>query len=504
VNPVVELRGIVKRFPGVVALDRVDVDLRPCEVLGLIGQNGSGKSTLVKAIAGVQEPDEGEIRVRGVRQRLASPQMAASLGIGMVHQEQSLIGSLTVAENIYLDKPSDSYRFGWYRWRRLFDAARRQLDKIELDIEPDALVSTLTFAQRQMVELAKVLAVEELVEGQIVILFDEPTSVLGRSDIEALFRQIRRIGSRASVVFISHRMDEVLEISDRVYVLSDGEKVAERNRGATDPGELYKLMVGRQRAPDDARQSRLKGSEPQLLEMRGIVVPGHVHGVNLTVGVGEIVALIGVQASGAEELCRGLFGLNERMAGEISFAGHPAHIKGPTAAIALGIGYLPAERKVEGMVRGQTIAENIALTFGLDFGRAGTIIDRGEERREARLWADRLKLKATGIDERIERLSGGNQQKVVLAKWLMGRNLKLLILDHPTRGLDPGARGDVFRAIRELAASGLAILFIGDTLDEVLSLADALHVMRDGRITQSFPDLAAHRPHEEEIVRAMV
>ena len=358
-----------------------------------------------------------------------------------------------------------------------------------------------------MVELTKVLAVEELVEGQIVILFDEPTSVLGRSDIEALFRQIRRIGSRASIVFISHRMDEVLEISDRVYVLSDGEKVGERNRGATDPDELYKLMVGRQRAPDDARQPRLKGSGSPLLEMRGIVVPGHVHDVDLTVGAGEIVALIGVQASGAEELCRSLFGVNERMAGEISLSGQPAQIKGPTDAIALGIGYLPAERKVEGMVRGQTIAENIALTFGLDFGRAGMIIDRGRERREARLWAKRLKLKATGIDERIERLSGGNQQKVVLAKWLMGRNLKLLVLDHPTRGLDPSAqkRGrDVFRAIRELAASGIAILLIGDTLDEVLSLADTLHVMRDGLITRSFPDLAAHRPHEEEVVRAMV
>ena len=322
-----------------------------------------------------------------------------------------------------------------------------------------------------MVELAKVLAVEELVEGQIVILFDEPTSVLGRSDIEALFRQIRRIGSRASIVFISHRMDEVLEISDRVYVLSDGEKVGERNRGATDPDELYKLMVGRQRAPDDAREPRLKGSGSPLLEMRGIVVPGHVHDVDLTVGAG------GSRSDrrpgfGAEELCRSLFGVNERMAGEISLSGQPVQIKGPTDAIALGIGYLPAERKVEGMVRGQTIAENIALTFGLDFGRAGTIIDRGRERREARLWAKRLKLKATGIDERIERLSGGNQQKVVLAKWLMGRNLKLLVLDHPTRRLDPSARSDVFRAIRELAASGIAILLIGDTLDEVLSLAD--------------------------------
>lgn len=503
-TPVVALSGIVKRFPGVLALDRVDVDLFPREVLGLIGQNGSGKSSLVKTIAGVHQPDQGEMRLRGRPVRLSSPREACGLGIGMVHQEQSLVGALTVAENIFLDKPTDFHGFGWMRWRRLFDAARRQLDKIELDVAPDVPVATLGFAQRQMVELAKVLAIEETVEGEIVVLFDEPTSVLGRSDIEALFRQVRRLGNRASVVFISHRMDEVLDISDRVYVLSDGVKVAERRRGETDPDELYELMVGRQRLVEDRAAAPRRPPPAPLLEMRGLGVPGRVHGVDLRVGAGEIVALIGVQASGAEELCRALFGLHERVTGTIALEGRSVRIRGPIDAIGLGIGYLPAERKAEGMIAGQSIAENIALTFGLGYGRGGMIIDRRRERREAERWADRLRLKAPGIGERIDRLSGGNQQKAVLAKWLLGANLKLLVLDHPTRGLDPGARADLFAAMRDLAAGGLAILMIGDTLDEVLSLADRLHVMRDGAVTRSFDDLAAHPPAEEDVVRAMV
>ncbi|MGJ4859705.1 sugar ABC transporter ATP-binding protein [Labrys sp. La1] len=496
---------MTKRFPGVVALDNVDADLREHEVLGLIGQNGSGKSSLMKIIGGLYRPDAGEMTLRSRPVRFSSPLEAARAGIGLVHQEQSLIGNLSVAENIFLGKPTDFCRGGFYRWSRMNEAARRQLDKVELDVPPDMPVDELTFAERQMVELAKVLALEELVDGHLVVLFDEPTSVLTPGEIEALFRQVRRIRSRASVVFISHRMDEVLSISDRVYVMSDGRNVAERAGGNTDPDELYELMVGRQRAGSIApRQTAPAVGQARRLDISGLSVPGQIEGIDLAVAPGEIMGLIGVQGSGAESICRALFGLQQKITGTIAFEDRLVSIDSPGDAVRLGIGYVPAERKTEGMLRGMSILENMTVTFGTDYGPGLGLLSGRRERAKAQEWAGRLKIKAASLDQRIELLSGGNQQKAVLSKWLLGRSLKLLVLDHPTRGLDPGARADLFNAICALAEEGLSILFVGDTLDEMLLLSDTIVVMKDGRISQRFGGVQQQRPAEESIVKAMV
>lgn len=500
------LEGVSKRFGDVVALDRATVELHEGEVLGLIGQNGSGKSTLMKIMAGLHQPDEGRLRLGGRVVQLRSPFEAARAGIGLVHQEQSLIGSLSVAENLFLDKSAGFSRMGLYRWSALRDAARRQLDKVELDIDPSTPLADLTFAQRQMVELAKVLTLEELVGGHLVILFDEPTAVLNPSDIQALFAQIRRIKHRSSVVFVSHRMDEILDISDRVYVMSDGRTVAERRRDQVQTDELYELMVGSQRADHSAPRRRppVTPETPRRLELRRLSVPGEVGSVDLHLAPGEILGLIGVHGSGAESVLRTVFGLTDRWEGEILFEGRPLRARSPAAAVRQGIGYLPAERKTEGMIRNTSVTENVAITFGPQHGRFPGLLSRGRERVLVRNWVKKIAIRTPSIDHRIDKLSGGNQQKAVLGKWLIGKSLKLLLLDHPTRGLDPGARADLFSVIRELADEGLSIVLVGDTLDEVLTLSDTIVVMKDGHVSARLSDVQETPPSEEDLVRAMV
>lgn len=499
-----QLDGISKRFGEVTALDHVSLSLNEGEVLGLIGQNGSGKSTIMKVMAGLHRPDSGTIRVAGNVVQLRSPLEAARAGIGLVHQEQSLITSLTVAENLFLDKPATSTRMGVYRWANLRDRAKYQLDKVELDIDPFTPVSELSFGQRQRVELAKVLSLEELVHGHLVILFDEPTAVLNPPEIQALFGQIRRIKHRSSVVFVSHRMDEILDISDRVYVMSDGRNVADRDKAHVNVDELYELMVGKQRvnrADRKPRQAQI-GGQPALT-LKNVTVPGEIEDISLTLAPGEILGLIGVQGSGAETILRTVFGMADEWQGKIDYFGAPLTIDSPAEAVAKGIGYLPAERKTEGMIRNTSVSENVAITYGWQHGHGAGVIARARERGMVEGWVRKL-AKTPSIGHPIDNLSGGNQQKVVLSKWLFGKTLKVLMLDHPTRGLDPGARSDLFTVIRELADQGLAILLVADTLDEVLTLADSIIVMKDGRVSAQIEGVQAAPPSEEELVKAMV
>lgn len=503
---VLAAKHVSKSYPGVRALVDVSMELRENEILGLIGQNGSGKSTLLKIFTGVEQPTEGSLLLRGQQTIIRSPLAAAALGIGMVHQEQSLIANLTVAENIFFDKQALGKRYGFYNWRSLNKAAERQLAKLECEIPPDLKVEKLSFPERQLVEFAKVLAVEELIDDQLVILFDEPTSLLSPSEIERLFRQIRRLKERASIVFVSHRMDEVLEVSDRVHVMSNGENVAERAPSETDHKELYHLMVGSRRSEDYFLEERRRptSSAPLRLETHKLSAPGAFKDVSFAIRQGEILALTGVAGSGAEEFCRALFGLEEGVTGKIIFNGkeHPVDAR-PSDLIAEGIGYVAAERKLEGVVTGRTIVDNIVLSFGSKLGK-GLFIDRDREISSALHWIARLKVKTPNAAEYVERLSGGNQQKVSLAKWLLSENLQLLILDHPTRGLDPGAKADLFEAIRDLSDHGISILFVSETLEETLGMADTIVVMRDGQVTATFSNLFHAKPAPEAIVEAMV
>lgn len=500
----ITLHGVRKAYGPVVALEAMDLEIRVGEVVGLVGQNGSGKSTLLKILSGLAMPDSGEIRLDGGKIVLDSAAAATRYGIGMVHQEQSLIPNLTVAENIFLDKAHPSKRMGLYRWSSLNEAARAQLGKLSVDIPTTTLVEDLRFSERQQVEFAKVLAIEEMVDRPPLILFDEPTSLLTPDEIRSLFAQINRLRARASIVFVSHRLEEVLEISDRVIVLTDGRKMAERSTGSIDREELYELMVGRQRVNPAARnQERSARQTTPLLQVNHLACHPHFRDVTLELGRGEILGIIGVLGSGAEEVCRALFGVIKPDAGDVFLDGKVLKANGPRAAVRQGIGYLPADRRSEGMLPGRSLTENAVITFGGQYGWNSCILNRRREREVAQRWMLRLKVKMNKASAAISSLSGGNQQKIVLAKWLLAKNLRLL-LDHPSRGLDPGARDDLFEVVREQVGNGLSVIFVADTIAELLELSDRIVVMRDGEVTAQFDPASGNLPREEEIVAAMV
>ncbi|TGS71709.1 sugar ABC transporter ATP-binding protein [Mesorhizobium sp. M3A.F.Ca.ET.201.01.1.1] len=505
-SPALEIKNLTKRYGDIVALDTVSLELRRNEILGLVGQNGSGKSTLMKVINGILRPDTGQVILRGQPTVLKSPFQASRQGIGMVHQEQSLVPNLTVAENVYLNHHDGTRKMGIYNWKALFAKTQAHLHRLGLDIPPETLIEDLTFAQRQMVELAKVLSLEDMTRQDLIVLFDEATAIMSGADIEVLFSHIRRISDRASVIFVSHRMDEVLDISDRIYVLSDGKVVAERDKAETEADELYELMVGRQRVTDrrfEARQVSAAQAVEQLA-LRGVRCGNALKPTSLTVKKGEILGLIGVHGSGAEELCRVVFGAEDEAKGEICLRGRKINIRDPRHAVREGIGYVPAERKVEGAVLGRSVADNMCLAFGGAFARLKVLRNRRKETAVIDHWMERLGIRPRSPSALMSTLSGGNQQKAVLGKWLLDPKISLLVLDHPTRGLDPGARADVFSIVRELAEEGVSIVFVADTLDEVLLLAHRIVVMRDGEISAEFTDVQTRPPAEESLVKAMV
>jgi ribose transport system ATP-binding protein len=504
-TPVLELRGITKRFPGVLALDDVSVEVRPHEVVGLIGENGAGKSTLLKILSGVYQPDGGELLVRGKATRFRGPRDAARAGIGMVHQEQSLIGSVTVAENILLGFEGPSVRGGVYRWSDLNRRAQAQLDKIGSAIKPTAATDSLTFAQRQMVEVAKALAVEEQAAHEPVIILDEPTSVLEGEDLETLFAQVQRLRQIASVVFVSHRLDEVLRVSDRVYVMKDGRCVAERDPRQVDVDELYRLMVGRESTGQYFReqdQQPVDGAAP-LLTVEGLGKGGGYQGVSFTIRAGEVLGVAGVIGSGREDLCRTLFGAEPHDRGTIMLDGRRVRFRSPGDAVRAGIGYIPSERRVEGVAMGMSVRENILLADPRPVS-AGPLLHPGRQRRTVRHWIDQLRIRTPTPDTDIGKLSGGNQQKVALAKWLSSPRLRVLILDHPTRGLDVGAKEDVYRFIREMCAKGMGVLLLADTLEETIALSHTVLVMKDGQISARFDAPPGGKPTQVQLVEQMV
>ncbi|WP_127500373.1 sugar ABC transporter ATP-binding protein [Actinoplanes solisilvae] len=499
-----EVRGLVKHYPGVKALDGVDLVVRPHEVLGLAGENGAGKSTLLKALVGLVAPDKGQILVRGEPVKLRNVVDAADHGIGMVFQEQSLVPNLTAAENIVLGSEGAAVRRGVYRWDTMRRLAQEQLDKIGSNIDPLARTDTLTFAERQMVEIAKVLRIEERSQHPPVIILDEPTSVLESKEIETLFAQIRRLREFASVVFVSHRLDEVLDVCDRVTVLRGGRSVGEVATAGAVPRELHRMMIGSTGSDDHYHGNAATPvvSEQPRLSVRGLSGRSF-QDVDLDVAAGEILAIVGVHGSGREDVCRALFGAEPTTAGEIRMDGAKIELPSTRAACAAGIGYVPAERKVEGMVGSMSVAENMTLAKQkarctgpfVAPRKQATLVDR---------WIRRLSIRTPRRDTAIGRLSGGNQQKVVLARWLVGGDVRLLLLDHPTRGLDIGARSEVYRLMRELASSGVATVLLADSLEEAIGMADRILVMSDGRVTAEVACPNGGKPSPLDLVKEMV
>jgi len=502
-NIVYGVSNVSKSFPGVKALKDVSIEIHPREVVGLIGENGAGKSTLLKILSGVQRPDTGSVILRDQPVSFGGVGDAVREGVAMVYQEQSLLPNITVGENVLLGNEGATVRGGVYRWSELRKRAQGYLDQVGTGLDAAVTTESLPFAQRQMVEVAKALATGERTHHEPVILLDEPTSVLEHAEIEKLFQIIRDLRERASIVFVSHRMNEVLAVCDRVYIMRDGEVVAVRDPKTVAEHELYELMVGEERHEgfyhEDGQVEAESTPRLEISHLSG----DHFHDVSLTVARGEVVALMGVQESGREYIGRALFGAVPVRSGTVTLDGEPLNFRTPTQAVRDGIGYVPSERKIDGAVLGMSVNDNLTLAHPDQVSR-GPFIDPAKERKTVREWLDRLRVKTPSSGTLMRTLSGGNQQKIVLAKWLLDPDLRLLILDTPTRGLDIGAKADVYKLIRELAAKGLSVLLIADTLDEGISMSHRVITMKDGRITGEFASTPTDRPDKTDVLARMV
>jgi ribose transport system ATP-binding protein len=494
--------NVSKAFAGVQALDDVNIEIGVNEVVGLVGENGAGKSTLMRILAGVYSPDRGSLNLDGAPVLLRSPREANLNGIGIVFQEQSLLLNLTVGENIYLGQEAEFTLMGLTNRRRLNAAARRQLDKVEVDIDPRTRTSELSFAARQMVELAKALALEERTDRHLVILLDEPTSVLEQRDIDILFARVRALKQRASFVFVSHRLDEILELSDRIYVMKDGRVVGGMQTGITTIPQLHQMMVGRDRHAEYYREARQQPARLEVvMEARGLSVTGAYREVDFVLHKGEVLGIAGVVGSGREELTRTLFGFGPQTSGTLQIDGHKVRLTAPSQAADRGVGYIPRERRTEGLVLSLPIAVNITLS-SLPINPVTGAISLSRERQLAKNWVEKLRIRTPSVEALCLNLSGGNQQKVVLAKWMNAR-AHILILDHPTRGLDVGAKEEVYELIRDLSEEGVAIVLTADTLEETIGLCHSILVMRDGQVTARF-DATPRKPSQVDLIRHMV
>jgi ABC-type sugar transport system ATPase subunit len=486
-----ELQGARKTYPGVRALQGVDLGVERGEVHALLGENGAGKSTLMKVVAGAVTPDAGQMTVASSPVALGSLEAARASGVALVYQDLSLVPQLSVGENVLLGRWATT-RWRTVAWEELHAAARRHLGRIGLDVDPRRRVDELGMAERQLVEIAKALS------GDVrVLLLDEPTSALSDPEARRLFGIVRDLtASGVAVVYVSHRLPEVLDIADRISVLRDGRLVGTVRAAEVDEARLARMMVGRALGGAAAPAAPPAGNgAPAALRARGLARPPRLKPVDLELRAGEVVAVFGLVGSGRTRLARTLFGLEPATGGTLEVAGRPVSVRAPAEAIALGIGYL-GEDRAAGIVPRMTLAENITLASLPRLGR-GALLATGQERQLARRFADELGIRAP-LDRRAETLSGGNQQKLVLARWLCS-GARVLVLDDPTRGIDVGAKEEVFRLVRRLAGDGAAILYLTSETREARELADRVLVMAGGRIVRSVdPDA----PEEEMMAAA--
>ena len=488
--PLLEVREIAKTFPGVRALSGVSFDVRSGEVHALLGENGAGKSTLIKIVSGVYQPDQGSILVDGKTVHLSTPDDARRAGVATIYQELLLFPELSVAENIFLGH-APLAGAGRIDWRAMRAEAERLLEALEIeDLSPDQIVGALSVGNRQRVEILRALSHEAR-----ILIMDEPTAALTEADVTRLFDVVRRLKRRGvGIVYISHRLDEIFAIADRVTVLRDGALVGACDVAETNAAELVQMMVGRR--IDNLFPKMEAPIGAPVLEARDLVRKPLTKGVSLTVKAGEIVGLAGLVGSGRSELAQTLFGMTPAESGEIRLNGEATRIESPGIARAKGIAYVPEDRGAQGLVRRMSVLHNFSLAALGTLSHAG-FIDRAGERRMAEEGVRRFSVKTSSVDEIAGRLSGGNQQKIVLGKWL-ANNPRLLILDEPTRGIDVGAKAEIHRLMSQLAGEGVAILMISSELPEVLGMSDRVLVMREGRLVAEF----AHAEATSEAVGA--
>jgi rhamnose transport system ATP-binding protein len=476
-DPIVELSGITKHFGGVQALRGVDFSLFPGEVHALVGENGAGKSTLVKILAGIYRPDTGVVKVGGELVELRTPTQAQDLGIAVVQQEPMLFPDLDVAENVFMGRhPRD--RFGRVDWKRMYREVDQLLASLDVSLNSHASVQGLSVAEQQLVEIAKALSLQAR-----VLVLDEPTAALSAHEVEELFVIVKQLRERGvAVLFVSHRLEEVFAIANRLTVFRDGAHIITAPVSEMTTEEIIKHMVGRELSNLFPKGEAEIGEV--VLDVRHLTRPGVFADVNFQLRRGEILGFAGLVGAGRTEVAQVLFGIDQAESGEVWLKGKQVHIRSPQQAMRYGIAYVPEDRHQHGLVMNFSIAANVSLAILQQVSRLG-LVDPRRERRIAGEYSSQLNVRSAGMEQLVNALSGGNQQKVVLSKWL-ATNPSVLILDEPTRGIDVGAKAEVHRIISDLAARGLAIILISSELPEVLAMADRVIVLQEGRVTGMF------------------
>lgn len=468
------MRGIRKEYPGVCALDGVDFEVAFGEVHALLGVNGAGKSTLMSILSGATRMDGGAISINGKRLDITSPHKAMELGISVIYQEFNLVPHLTVAENIFLGR-EPRRRMGFVDYHKMYTGAVSLLERLGAPFSPRERVADLGVAQQQLVEIAKALFKEAR-----IIAMDEPTATLSMKETERLFSIIRLLKAEGKgIVYISHRLEEIFEIADRVTVLRDGRLVETCSLQGVTRERLVEMMLGKALEGAVPRGEVSPGHE--VLRVEGLTRRGVLEGINFAVKEGEILGIAGLVGAGKTELARALYGLDKINEGKVVIGGRPVRLQSPAEAIRMGVVLVPEDRKRLGLVLGMAVRENISLASLFRFSRFGFVNGR-RERRTAGEMVESLRVKTPGLEQQVRNLSGGNQQKVVLAKWLL-RGARVLIFDEPTRGIDVGAKVEVHGLIRALADKGAAILLISSELQEVIDHSDRILVMHGGKIT---------------------
>ena len=476
--PRLEMRGIVKSYPGAQALRGVNLTLQPGEVLALLGENGAGKSTLMKVLGGAQRADAGTIAIDGRELSPDSPQASREAGVAVIYQEFNLVPGLTATENIFLGQ--ELTHAGFLTTKHERHRASKLFERLGVPVDLHVPCRRLSTAQQQLVEIAKALAFEAR-----ILVMDEPTAALTSHEVERLFEVIRDLKAHGiSIIYISHRLEEIDRIADRVMVLRDGANVGEGAVQQLDRQQLIRWMVGRELKDEFPPRNVPLG--PVRLEVRGLCAGRAVRDVSFSVQAGEILALTGLVGAGRTETVRLIFGADRRDAGEVRLDGRVLRMGGPKDAIAAGIGLLTEDRKLQGLVLGHSVCDNFGLPNLDQFSRHG-FVDLARERAEFTRYAELLRIKVSHPGQAAGALSGGNQQKVVLAKWL-ARNCEVLIFDEPTRGIDVGAKIEIYLLMNQLAAEGKAMIMISSELPEVLGMADRILVMHEGRVTGEIPD----------------
>jgi ribose transport system ATP-binding protein len=503
-EPVLELRRITKSYPGVVALDGVDFTVHRNEILGLIGENGAGKSTLMKILIGLIQPDEGLYQLRGEPVTLRDPANAARHGVGMVFQEGSLVPNLSIMENLFLCHEIGFRKFGFLSQRAMRDTASSVLSLVKVTTNLDTPISDTTPAVRQMVEIARLLWLSRLYRQENpVLVLDEPTTVLTEDERKTLFTILNDVKSQASIILISHRLQEIVENSDRIVILKDGKNVSDLEAKHANIADIENMMVGHTFAAERYREDEQgEPGDEIVLTVRDLSKRGAFEPFNFSVRKGEIVSLVGLVGSGKEAVCRCINGLDKPDSGSISLGGKRLAPGSPSETVRSGIGHIPIDRRSEGLALGMTVAENVNLLV-LDRLKVGGLVSPALEKKNARRLIQDCRIKTPSSSTMCANLSGGNQQKTVIAKWLSSK-IQLLVLDHPTRGVDVGAKEEIYKLIRSLARDGISMIIMCDTLEEDIGLCNRMLIMKDGRLVSEISCPRDKKPSPSNIIALIV